>query len=222
MVTTTTDPRRSERNGQAEPGLRVTPPARARWHARAPWLVLAVILVALGMLIAVVVLTQLTRRVPAVALANAVERGDQLTRADLRVLQVAVDGEVPLIDPANLDTVLGRTVTTALPAGALLSPDVLSRTDLVPAGSDVVGMALEPGSLPVDDLRPGDTVGVFAAGEEREANWITNAEVHTVGALAEGTAAQFVAVIVPTETVTAVTAAAARDEARLVLKGSSR
>lgn len=221
-MTTATTSGRGSRNGQGESALRVAPRGQARWQARAPWIVLAVILVALGMLIAVVVLTQVTHRVPAVALANRVERGDRLTRADLRVLQVAVDGEVPIIDPADVEQVVGRTVTAALPVGALLSPPLLSRGDLVPSDSDVVGMALEPGSLPVDDLTPGDRVGIFAAGQEGAADWIVDAEVHTVGELAEGTAARFVAAVVPTESVTAVTAAAARGEARLVLRGSSR
>ena len=221
---TTSTATKAERNGQPTPALRVTPTARGRWQARAPWLVLAVLLVAAGMLAAVLVLSQVNRRSPAVALTTAVERGAQLARQDLRVVQVAADSPLPTLDPGEVNAVVGRTVTAALPAGTLLSQEMLSRSDLVPDGADVVGMALDPGSYPVADLQPGDTVGVLrvASDGSRDAQSLTDAEVHAVTEVGETVPGQFVSLVVPDAAVEAVTTAAARGEARLVLRGSGQ
>ena len=208
-----------------EARARLKPPGRGvGWSARVPWLLLAVVLIAGGGLTAAVLVSNLAQRTPVLAVTEDVARGQVLSRGDVRVVSVAVDGQVPTMTPGEIQSVVGRTVAASLPAGSLLSPQVLSRSDLVGDDADVVGLLLEAGGYPVADLAPGDRVAVVAAGGDRRwgSSRLTDAEVHAVAELGASSTQRLVSIVVPTVAVEAVAEAGAADGVRLVLTGAGQ
>lgn len=97
-----------------------------------------------------VVVWQVTHPIPA---------GKAVTEADLRrgaVAKAVADGALPAT--ADPD---GHVARVPIPAGALLSPDVLTRGPALPnQGEALVGVALTPGAAPADGLAAGDLVRV--------------------------------------------------------------
>jgi hypothetical protein len=97
-----------------------------------------------------VVVWQVTHPIPA---------GKAVTAADLRhaaVAGAAAQGAVPAT--ANPD---GWVARVPIPAGALLTPDMLTRGPGLPShGEALVGVALAPGAAPAEGLVAGDLVRV--------------------------------------------------------------
>jgi hypothetical protein len=97
-----------------------------------------------------VVVWQATHPIPA---------GKAVTEADLRrgaVAKTVADGALPTtVDPD------GHVARVPIPAGALVTPDVLTRGPALPSqGEALVGVALAPGAAPADGLAAGDLVRV--------------------------------------------------------------
>ena len=90
---------------------------------------------------------------------HAIPPGKVVTEADLRqgtVAKAVADGTLPVtVDPD------GHVARVPIPAGALLTPDVLTRGPALPSqGEALVGVALAPGAAPADGLAAGDLVRV--------------------------------------------------------------
>jgi hypothetical protein len=90
---------------------------------------------------------------------HAIPAGKAVAEADLRrgaVAKIVAEGALPAtIDPD------GQVARVPIPAGALLTPDVLSRGPALPGqGEALVGVALAPGGAPADGLAAGDMVRV--------------------------------------------------------------
>lgn len=98
-------------------------------------------------------------RQPVLALARAVSVGQALSTADLREVSIAADPAMSTMAASQVSTVVGRTMATSLPAGSLLTPDVLG-APLVPSpGKAITALALKPGMFP-PELTPGARVAV--------------------------------------------------------------
>lgn len=99
------------------------------------------------------------------ALARPVTVGQVLTSQDLKQVNVAVDPGVSVVDVNQAAGVLGRTMSTNLPAGALLAPDAVGGVGVPPAGQALAALSLKPGQFPVE-VSPGVHVSVvFVPGQ---------------------------------------------------------
>jgi hypothetical protein len=87
--------------------------------------------------------------VSVLALAHPVPAGQQITAADLRVARIS-GSEVSAIAAASMDTVVGETATSSLPAGTLLSAGMLSSSPVPPAGQQVVAVSFKAGMVPAE------------------------------------------------------------------------
>jgi len=139
---------------------------------RLPWLALAVVLVVGGGLLVGLLVQSAGDRTTVLAAARALAPGQVIGEADLRVVDVGVDGEAALVPASARGSVIGQVAVVGIPEGALLSPGQLAPDGGVAPGSVVVGALLGPGELPVPTLRPGDVVELVAVsggqGAERE------------------------------------------------------
>jgi hypothetical protein len=99
-------------------------------------------------------------RVPALAVATAIERGATVERADLRIVYVPRDGAPAHLDTDRIDSVLGRVALVDLPAGSLLTPSLVADAATVGEGQAIVGLSLDPGAYPALGLAPGDHIDV--------------------------------------------------------------
>ncbi|MFE0104486.1 SAF domain-containing protein [Streptomyces sp. NPDC059009] len=135
-----------------------------RRRRRVPHLLLGVLLVAGCATGGVVAGTRLGDREPVLALARPVDVGQELTRKDLREVSLAKDSGLAVIPAGSASRVTGRTVAYSLPAGALLTRDVLGAAKLPKPGRAVAAIGLKPGQYP-PGLERGNPVRVVIAPE---------------------------------------------------------
>jgi hypothetical protein len=160
-------PRSSSANGRwvadgKEPASRLRGTHRRR---SIPYLLLGVLLVlACAAAFLVVSLTSENRR-PVLALARPVSVGQVLTAQDLRQVNVAVDSGVSVVDVGQAASVVGKTMSTSLPAGALLTLDAVSGAGIPTEGEAVAALSLKAGQFP-PEVSPGSHVSVvFVPGQ---------------------------------------------------------
>lgn len=199
MATGTASPRPVRRDGDrqqrsvpppADGGrvhdVRVTPTSR---RLRLPELAVGV-LVTVGFALAAV-LWQLssTERVPALAVAAPVARGETVTAADVRVVYVSAGDDLQRLTDTQSALVVGRVALVDLTPGVLWSPALVSGGVVAADGDGIVGLALEAGQYPAG-LIAGDVVNVLAPSSAtpevaavRGAVVVTVEETHTDGRL---------------------------------------
>lgn len=98
-------------------------------------------------------------RVAVLALARPVSIGQVLEAQDLREVTLTVDAEVSAIPVSRVSTVVGQTMATSLPAGSLLSFEVLGTGPVPTRGRAVAALALKEGQFP-PEISPGAEVSV--------------------------------------------------------------
>lgn len=140
-------------------GRRVAGVPRRR---RLPYLLLGVLLVVGCSAGGVVVATQLGHRQEVLALARPVTVGQQLSARDLREVSVSTGTGLAVVPAASKATVEGRPVAYSLPAGALLTGDLLGNARVPPTGQAVAAVGLKAGQFP-PELQAGNRVTVVIA-----------------------------------------------------------
>ncbi|MBB5157468.1 SAF domain-containing protein [Saccharopolyspora phatthalungensis] len=98
-------------------------------------------------------------RRPVLALARPVAVGHVLSPQDVREVSIATDPGVATMPAAQASTVVGQTMATSLPAGSLLTPDVLGAGRVPGPGQALASLALKAGQFP-PELAPGARVAV--------------------------------------------------------------
>lgn len=115
-----------------------------------PHLVLGVLLVLSCAAASVVMSSNSGSRQSVLALARPVPVGHTLTSQDLKQVNVAVDPEVSVVDSNQTGSVLGRTMSASLPAGALLTVEAVSGAGVPPAGQAIAALSLKAGQFPLE------------------------------------------------------------------------
>lgn len=147
-------------NGRVDPpGLSQAPTlATPRRRRRPALLALAVAMVVLGALGASFVATSLGRTSSVIALGEAVAWGETIEATDLVEARISSDPALSPILYADREQVIGMIAATDLTAGSLLTLDAVTAERFPPAGSQLVGVPVTAGQLPVTPLQPGDAV----------------------------------------------------------------
>jgi hypothetical protein len=94
------------------------------------------------------------------AVARPVPAGATITDADLQVVRVVPGAGMEVVTEAERATVVGRTATVPLVAGALLAPAHVGAAVWPPAGESVVGVPVAVGRMPAG-LSTGSRVSVL-------------------------------------------------------------
>lgn len=153
----------------------VAPPKR---RVRLPELAVGLLVTVMFALGAVLWHLNATTKVPALAVAAPIERGEVIEAADLRVVYVASDDPLARMSSAESSAVVGRVALVDLAPGTLLTRTVVADAAALKTGDGVVGLALDPGQYPALGLAPGDRVNVVRSGENApEADQSTEAQV---------------------------------------------
>ena len=129
-----------------------------RRRGRSRLVLLGVLLAILGAVGAVLVVGQVSRRAPVVAVARPVAFGQTLQAQDLRSVLLPLDSELATVPWDRVGELVGRIATTDLLPGQTVTPDAVTLDGPPAPGSAVVGVAAEPGRLPATGLRPRDHV----------------------------------------------------------------
>ena len=142
----------------ASNGERIPLPPRERRPALAA---LAVLLIVGGAAIAGLLALRADDRDSVVVLREAVVAGQPLTAEQLTTALVSLEG-LPTIPESEQAQVEGTFAATALPAGTVLTQDMLTPSGLLQDGRAAVGLALRAGLLPANGLVGGDVVDVVS------------------------------------------------------------
>ena len=164
---TTTLPPLPGATGAAGPaaGPAPAPPRAPRARRRSPAvLALAVALVAAGGLGGAVLYNETGQRTAVLALTQNVPAGQTITASDLTVARISLDPALNPVGAASLDAVVGMRATTDLMTGQFLTTADVTRTPLVQATQQVVGLAVKDTQLPSVPLQPGAHVMVVENG----------------------------------------------------------
>jgi hypothetical protein len=165
LKTTTTDADRSSTSDgypwvssgkKSDAGSRLRGTGRRR---SLPYLLLGVLLVVACTATFLLISLDSGTRQPVLALARAVTVGHVLTAQDLRQVNVAVDPGVSIVDAGQAASVVGKTMSVSLPAGALLTPDAVGVPAVPVAGQAIASLSLKAGQVP-PEIAPGARVSV--------------------------------------------------------------
>ena len=130
-----------------------------------PHLLLGVLLVLACAAAFLVVSLNSGNRVTVLALARPLAVGQVLATQDLKQVNVAVDAGVSVVDASQAASVVGKTMSASLPAGALLTLDAVSGAGVPQAGQAIAALSLKAGQFPVE-VSPGSHVSVvFVPGQ---------------------------------------------------------
>lgn len=125
---------------------------------RSPRLIaLGVLLVVLGGLGAAALHSMTTDEEAAVVMLNDVIRGQQVTEADVAVINVPAGLAIERTAGETIDSIVGQTALRDLPAGAFPLSRHLGE-EPIPPGHSLVGLQLGPGRMPGTELPPGTAV----------------------------------------------------------------
>ncbi|SDJ02053.1 hypothetical protein SAMN05192558_10490 [Actinokineospora alba] len=99
------------------------------------------------------------------ALARPVSVGQVLGVQDLKQVSVSVGPGVSVVDVGQAATVVGKTLSTSLPAGALLTLESVSGAGVPAPGQALAALSLKSGQFP-SEISPGVRVSVvFVPGQ---------------------------------------------------------
>jgi hypothetical protein len=156
----------SARTGRGSPGMAPTKPT-VKEGMRIPTvkrrnrlrLVTGVMFMAVCALLFGVLAIATGHRSRVLALARPVVAGQVLSNADLKSVLVSAEAGTATIAEGRREAVVGQRVNASLPAGLLLSEELLGQGP-TPPGSEVVTLALKEGRYP-PTLGAGDRVAVY-------------------------------------------------------------
>lgn len=208
MATTTTEPTTG----------RLDPPAPATGRLKVPQLAIGLLLTAGAALGFVLWNASTVQRLPVLALAEDVTRGQVIVLEDLRVVHVGTDDPVTMVAADRAGELVGRAAITDLPAGTVVTPEQFAVASTLVPGSGVVGLALAPGQYPTPQLRIGDLVNIVVADGDTGSGRLLVEAAEVVWVEPVGTQGQrFVSLLTGEQLAGEVAATAARGEVRLVL-----
>lgn len=188
-------------------GFRPASRRRARLAAGA-------VLAAIGIGGNVLLYTSLDDSVEVVQVSTNVRAGQQITTADLRIVEVDVDASVPVVPAERIGTLVGQYAAVYIAAGTLMVDVLVQPTPLVAPGRSVVAVELRPTQVP-DGLLERSRVQLIIVGNDDAPIYLAEGRVVAlVGTDANGD--QVGSMSFEVEAVDAPALAAARD-VRVVL-----
>ena len=196
-------------------------PGPPRLRRRPAVLGIGLALVAVGGLTAAWFASAVDSSTPVVVAAAPLLRGQVVTAEQLSTGQVSGVSASALTPASQLQSLVGRTVVTDVPAGATVPGSAVTEDPLPGAGESVVGILLPPGQVPTVDLRPGSQVRIVATPRSQDDPPVTTprgtAAVLVSTSVDESTGHTVANVQVPAAQAPAIAALAATGRAALVL-----
>lgn len=99
------------------------------------------------------------------AVRRSVDRGQVITAEDLVVVKIGVDPVLHPLPASAAGTVVGKRAALDMPAGGVVIASQVTDDPIPSTGNSVVGVALAPGMVPVDQVRVGDNVRVVSTAQ---------------------------------------------------------
>ena len=133
-----------------------------------PWVALGLTVTLTAAIIFALWASSLSSRTAVAVAARDIPTGSTVEIDDLRAVEVAGGQGAGFVPMAELESVVGRTVRSSVPEGAVLHPSLLSARSPIERGMALVGVVLQAGEYPIAHLSPGQVVGLVFTNENRE------------------------------------------------------
>ncbi|WP_420618109.1 SAF domain-containing protein [Candidatus Poriferisocius sp.] len=201
-----------------------------------PWVALGLTVTLTAAIIFALWASSLSSRTEVAVAARDISSGSTVEIEDLRAVEVASGQGAGFVPMADLEFVVGRTVRTSIPEGAIFHPGMLSTNSLIDRGAAVVGAVLQPGEYPIAHLSPGQPVGVVITSHSDQPNAVDRidrvkrtASPDTLDAAIQATVAEvseiresgrqalFLSLLASADDAVVISKAAASNELRLIL-----
>ncbi len=141
------------------PAARFDPGRVAETRHRNPaWVLGGVLVVVLCALGGVLLFSSADERTEVLVAAGDLEPGEPVSRGDLRIERLVLDGGVGSFAPAAVDELVGQLPVGRIPAGTLLAPGMFAAEVPLGANEIVFGAALDPGEAPLSGVQVGAPV----------------------------------------------------------------
>lgn len=101
-------------------------------------------------------------RIPVIVAAAEVQPGDVISSRDLRVVDVALEGNIESIGASEISRVVGKVAAEPLYAGKMITARSFSAGPPVPAGYVTMALALKPEKASGGSVRSGNRVAIVA------------------------------------------------------------
>jgi hypothetical protein len=124
---------------------------------------LAILLVALGAGAAGLLVIRAGTRVQAIEIVQQVNQNAQIPVTALQEVGISAGSGVSYVPWSQAGQVAKYFAATTIPAGTLLTQNMVAASSNVTANEDIVGLSLKAGQVP-GGLQPGDKVEAFAVG----------------------------------------------------------
>lgn len=92
------------------------------------------------------------------AAAGDITRGQTIEKDDLTTISIAAGQNTTAISATKADDILGTVASVDIPAGGLITETSTTTALTVPDGKALIGLTLQPGRLPAQQLTAGDNV----------------------------------------------------------------
>lgn len=100
-------------------------------------------------------------RTPVLVASRSIELGVVITSTDLRVAEVAVDGNIEYVAASSRDAVIGKVATEPLYSGKLLTRKSFASSTSLPAGYVAMSVPLDEARAAGGTVRAADHVAVI-------------------------------------------------------------
>lgn len=114
----------------------------------------------------VLLYTSLDDKTEVLQLVRDVRAGEVVTTGDLRVVEVDVDPNVPVVEADEIGLVANRYARVFLPAGSLVDVELVQVEPLVSEGAGVVAVQISPSQVPAGVTTRAQVLLVIPDGDE--------------------------------------------------------
>lgn len=163
-MTTPTKPQTEAPPRPAPPTARAPTPKQRR---RPRMIGLGIALVLLFSLLGVFLFTQGSTPKTVVVTDAQIDGGQPVKASQLTTTQISGGDNSQTIPQESLQSLEGNLATGDIPAGTILSPDMLATKTRPDSGQTIVGARLKPGNLPAGGVSSGDQVTVLITAPEQ-------------------------------------------------------
>ena len=153
-----------------------------------PWVVLGLSVTLTSAIVFAVWGSSLSNRTAVAVASRDIPAGAEVALDDFRAVEIASGSGADFVPMSDLESVMGRTVRSAMPEGSALHPDFVSTSSPLDPNRAVVGLVLQPGEYPSAHLGPGQSVGVVLTDDTRQSSAWDNRPGKQAAALREDAA----------------------------------
>lgn len=161
--------------GPSPSRTRTTPPPPSaapspRQRRRPAMIGLGVAMVLIFALLGVFLATRGAAPKTVLVASEPISGGQPIKATQVATTQISGGDDAQTIPGESLNSINGNIATGNIPAGTILSPEMLAVKTVPESGQTIVGARVRPGQLPAGGVRSGDSVTVIIAAPQGDGN----------------------------------------------------